>query len=347
MPTDLPLARAQERAGTNLASRRARSLRSCSAALDCRNLKRHHKKQRRACGETLLGHARARFFDAALGRFVGRDPIGYSQFCPSLYLYVSSQPQRHTDPRGTSSCTVPSPHIQNVPTSDFYYPTRVVHGPELSAEVSLHFLGDDPYFAHYYYQGGKTFHLAEYGLLDDFRRATTRDTLWFNQLLLSLAELELGLLECKTCRYGDASDVDSRFVTLGPVNIPYEFAHLGVATYIWEPNFALGGPRTADSFTAQGLCEVTLYECNRPCSAPSVFDWLFAPTDLYSIDCESHFVLNDKFTDPWDLNDTIPGEHDSSGTAYPIHADWTERWHSDVSRSCGAKSGGTCQTRRE
>jgi RHS repeat-associated protein len=49
---------------------------------------------------TNLYYYRARFYDAVLERFVGRDPIGYSARSPSLYLYSYANPIAYIDPSG-------------------------------------------------------------------------------------------------------------------------------------------------------------------------------------------------------------------------------------------------------
>jgi len=50
-------------------------------------------------GETGLTYFRARYQDAELGRFVGRDPIGYTEGL-HLYAYVGNQPSSYVDPTG-------------------------------------------------------------------------------------------------------------------------------------------------------------------------------------------------------------------------------------------------------
>ncbi|MEX1027918.1 MAG: RHS repeat-associated core domain-containing protein, partial [Candidatus Paceibacterota bacterium] len=47
-----------------------------------------------------LYHYRARMYDAAEGRFLGRDPIGFGGGTVNLYEYVGSQPQKWVDPTG-------------------------------------------------------------------------------------------------------------------------------------------------------------------------------------------------------------------------------------------------------
>ncbi len=57
---------------------------------------------RRLDEETGLYYYRARMYDAELGRFVGRDPIGYEAGDWSLYRYVFGSPLNHRDPSGAS-----------------------------------------------------------------------------------------------------------------------------------------------------------------------------------------------------------------------------------------------------
>jgi RHS repeat-associated protein len=47
-----------------------------------------------------LYHYRARMYDAEIGRFVSRDPIGFEGSQWSLYEYVSSSPSVYNDPTG-------------------------------------------------------------------------------------------------------------------------------------------------------------------------------------------------------------------------------------------------------
>jgi RHS repeat-associated protein len=56
---------------------------------------------RRLDAETGLMYYRARYYDAVLGRFVGRDPLEYVDGL-NLYQYVRNRPIQLTDPFGTS-----------------------------------------------------------------------------------------------------------------------------------------------------------------------------------------------------------------------------------------------------
>jgi RHS repeat-associated protein len=53
--------------------------------------------------ETGLNFHRARFYSAALGRFVSQDPIGFDSDDANLFRYVGNSPVLLTDPRGTQS----------------------------------------------------------------------------------------------------------------------------------------------------------------------------------------------------------------------------------------------------
>ena len=55
---------------------------------------------RRLDQETGLYYYRARMYDAELGRFVGRDPIGYDAGDVSLYAYCGNDPVARLDPTG-------------------------------------------------------------------------------------------------------------------------------------------------------------------------------------------------------------------------------------------------------
>jgi RHS repeat-associated protein len=52
--------------------------------------------------ETGLYFYRARYYHAALGRFLGRDPIGYKGEDFNLYRYVHNDPTNALDPSGTT-----------------------------------------------------------------------------------------------------------------------------------------------------------------------------------------------------------------------------------------------------
>jgi len=54
---------------------------------------------RRLDSETGLYYYRARYYDVDLGRFIGRDPIGYKGGI-NLYEYVGDSPTNRTDPSG-------------------------------------------------------------------------------------------------------------------------------------------------------------------------------------------------------------------------------------------------------
>jgi len=50
--------------------------------------------------ETDLYYFRARYYDAALGRFISQDPIGFDGADSNLYRYVGNEPTNATDPTG-------------------------------------------------------------------------------------------------------------------------------------------------------------------------------------------------------------------------------------------------------
>ena len=68
---------------------------------------------RRLDPETGLYYYRARMYDAELGRFVGRDPIGYEAGDTSLYQYVHGKPIVGTDPTGLRKCPKGCQHAPN------------------------------------------------------------------------------------------------------------------------------------------------------------------------------------------------------------------------------------------
>ncbi|MEI7924311.1 MAG: RHS repeat-associated core domain-containing protein, partial [Planctomycetota bacterium] len=49
-----------------------------------------------------LYYNRARFYDPATGRFLSKDPIGFSAGDVNLYRYVNNSPTNGTDPSGES-----------------------------------------------------------------------------------------------------------------------------------------------------------------------------------------------------------------------------------------------------
>ncbi|GIW81057.1 MAG: hypothetical protein KatS3mg105_2864 [Gemmatales bacterium] len=60
---------------------------------------------RRLDAETLLIYNRARYLDVVQGRFVGRDPIGFSTGDGTLYEYVANNSANVTDPTGEQQLT--------------------------------------------------------------------------------------------------------------------------------------------------------------------------------------------------------------------------------------------------
>ena len=58
---------------------------------------------RRLDEETGLLYYRMRYYAAGLGRFFGRDPIGYNVTEWNLYLYATANPSRFIDPTGLLS----------------------------------------------------------------------------------------------------------------------------------------------------------------------------------------------------------------------------------------------------
>ena len=56
--------------------------------------------------DTGLDYYRARYYHPTLGRFMGRDPIGYSSDDHNLYRYVGNNPVNRTDPSGLQLETI-------------------------------------------------------------------------------------------------------------------------------------------------------------------------------------------------------------------------------------------------
>jgi RHS repeat-associated protein len=55
--------------------------------------------------ETGLYYYRARYYDPMVGRFIGKDPIGFKGGDVNLYAYVQNNPIRYTDPSGLSGAS--------------------------------------------------------------------------------------------------------------------------------------------------------------------------------------------------------------------------------------------------
>ncbi|HID78087.1 MAG TPA: hypothetical protein EYP56_19100, partial [Planctomycetaceae bacterium] len=58
---------------------------------------------------TALYYYRARYYDAAIGRFLSEDPIGFAAGDPNLYRYVLNRPTRFIDVAGMDECDGLSP----------------------------------------------------------------------------------------------------------------------------------------------------------------------------------------------------------------------------------------------
>ncbi len=76
--------------------------------------------------DTGLDYYRARYYHPTLGRFVGRDPIGYEAGDANLYRYVGDSPINKTDPSGegckvTFACTLNTPTAAPPCSTDCLY----------------------------------------------------------------------------------------------------------------------------------------------------------------------------------------------------------------------------------
>jgi RHS repeat-associated protein len=74
---------------------------------------------------TGLYYYRARYYDAALERFISRDPIEYNGGDLNLYRYVGDSPMMHSDPSGLSgicSYKLVVDRVERQPGSHFYSP---------------------------------------------------------------------------------------------------------------------------------------------------------------------------------------------------------------------------------
>ncbi|HWZ44719.1 MAG TPA: RHS repeat-associated core domain-containing protein [Candidatus Saccharimonadales bacterium] len=54
--------------------------------------------------ETGLYYYRARYYDAAIGRFLGEDPVRFDAGSPNFYAYVGNSPTNAVDPSGLAQC---------------------------------------------------------------------------------------------------------------------------------------------------------------------------------------------------------------------------------------------------
>lgn len=57
--------------------------------------------------ETGLYYYRARYYDAAIGRFIGEDSVGFNGGDANLYRYVGNSPVKNTDPSGLVTFVIP------------------------------------------------------------------------------------------------------------------------------------------------------------------------------------------------------------------------------------------------
>jgi RHS repeat-associated protein len=67
--------------------------------------------------ETGMMYYRARYFDPAVGTFVGEDPLGFGAGDANLYRYVFNSPTNYTDPSGMRNAPVRPPVRQAPPPS--------------------------------------------------------------------------------------------------------------------------------------------------------------------------------------------------------------------------------------
>jgi RHS repeat-associated protein len=74
--------------------------------------------------ETGLYFYRARYYDAAVGRFISEDPIGFKSGDSNLYRYVGNSPLNGTDPSGTLIPPLP-PIIRILPPIPPVFPAPV------------------------------------------------------------------------------------------------------------------------------------------------------------------------------------------------------------------------------
>jgi len=64
--------------------------------------------------ETGLYYYRARYYDPVVGRFLNKDPIGFSGGDTTLYSYVSNRPTYFIDPTGTERVRLDSRHTARI-----------------------------------------------------------------------------------------------------------------------------------------------------------------------------------------------------------------------------------------
>jgi len=104
-------------------------------------------------GETRLTYFRARYQDAELGRFVGRDPLGYVDGA-NRYGFLRNAPVNFVDPTGLGACAEPSecnpmpaePCTEAVPPAEPPAPPPpeaepTPPAPELEPEPKIYFAG--------------------------------------------------------------------------------------------------------------------------------------------------------------------------------------------------------------
>ncbi|WP_186775210.1 RHS repeat-associated core domain-containing protein, partial [Allorhodopirellula solitaria] len=93
-----------------------------------------------------LYYFRNRWYDAQLGRFSSRDPIGFGGGDFNIYRYVFNQPTSRLDPTGTESPWGPTGAAGNAG-----------HGGPRGSNPKP----DDPFWTHYYNEDGKDFDLTK------------------------------------------------------------------------------------------------------------------------------------------------------------------------------------------
>ncbi|MGD9634298.1 MAG: RHS repeat-associated core domain-containing protein [Pirellulales bacterium] len=100
--------------------------------------------------ETGLQYNRARYYDATLGRWVSRDPIGFADDRGNLYRYLRNMPTVGTDPNGLQSLFPNWNQGAGELHHDFHSITFFVRGCEITEKMLAHLIQDDlEHFRHF------------------------------------------------------------------------------------------------------------------------------------------------------------------------------------------------------
>jgi hypothetical protein len=270
-------------------------------------------------------------YDTTSGRFVSRDPIAFRGGEINLYGYVSGRPLIGLDYSGRQFHTMPP--TLNLNPED-------VLGPYWFSST---WVAD--FFNHYYYEAGRDFDLAEYGLLENFRSSSQirSQVTSYREWLALHTFAQAASLKCNN--YPGAPRPTK--TVANTTNLTYDFGLSGITSIpnAIDPLYPLGRPRYSNGFSVQSTCVISLDSCGPCCKG--IFGKLLGGDDwLYSVSCTLQFSVRDLFTDPWNAFNTHPEgtvqspvrePEDGVPTDYAIVGNWTETFQKSFSRPCPRK----------